>query len=238
MAADIETRIANLLAKAEGTDNAHEAEAYMAKAEELMLKFGIERANLEARKPGHVQAEIVIRKITIANGHGYADAMTRIAHAVGPSFSLKTLQSNLSDGARVAWLIGHSNDVDDAETLLTSLLVQSRSQAIYWWKTEGKQADPYATDNDAWKHRREFIYAFASGVRSRLEETRNRVVEDAEAGTALVLVDRTDRVNRWVDDNIQTKAARRTSRQFGGAAASRAGHAAGRDSVSSKAVTR
>ena len=52
MATDIETKIAKLLAMAEGTTNQHEAETFMAKAEELMLAHGIERAQLEAKAVG------------------------------------------------------------------------------------------------------------------------------------------------------------------------------------------
>ena len=43
----LNTRIAGLLRKAERTDNAAEAEAFMAKAEELMLRYAISRASLE-----------------------------------------------------------------------------------------------------------------------------------------------------------------------------------------------
>src|SRR5688572_13087718 len=94
----IEDKIAKLLAKAEGTNNPLEAETFMRKAEELMLKHGIERAMLEDRKPGHVRQEIIVRRIHIPGGHGYAMAMVNIGHAIGPSFSLKTLQSNLGEG--------------------------------------------------------------------------------------------------------------------------------------------
>lgn len=233
---DMEDRIAKLLAKAEGTTNAHEAEVYMAKAEELMLKFGIERANLEAKRPGAKRQEIVIKKVYVKNGHGYATAMVSIGNAVGPSFSVRILQSSVYDGSKVIWLIGHTTDVDDAETLLNSLLVQSRQQAIAWWRKEGKVSRPWASDNDAYLARREFIYAFASGVRSRLAETRNRVVDEAEPGTALVLVERSKLVDSWVDENLQVGKARATQRRDGGYDAHIAGHAAGRDAVSSKAL--
>lgn len=237
MARDIETTIAALLAKAEGTTNAAEAEAYMAKAEKLMLQHGIERANLEAKgKPGSKREEIVTRRIIIPNGHGYADAMMHIGFAVAPAFSVKALKSNLRDGARMLWLVGHASDVEQAETLFGSLMAQSKPQAVAWWRSEGKASNPYASDNDAYMARREFIYAFASGVRERLTETRNRMVEEAEVGTALVLVDRAALVDSWIKDNIQFGKARSSNRNYGGADAARAGKQAGRDSVNSKAL--
>lgn len=232
----IEATIAKLLAKAEGTNHPAEAEAFMAKAEELMLKHGVERAHLEAKAPGTKREAIVTSKIHIPNGHGYAAAMGAIAHAVAPSFSLRSLKSSLYDGAQVVWFIGHKSDVEQAEVLANSLIGQARSQALHWWKTEGRATHPGYTDNDAYLARREFIFAFASGVRARLEETRNRVVEEAGTGTALVLVDRAKLVDQWVDENMQVGKGRRTNRTHGSYAAAAAGRQAGRDAVTQKAV--
>lgn len=236
MAQDIEDKVAKLLAMAEGTTNPHEAETFMAKAEELMLQYGIERAQLAAKRPGAKREEIVTVKVTIPNGHGYADAMVQIAFAVAPSFSIKAYKSNLPDGGRVAWFVGHKSDVDQAEMLFNSLLIQSKAQAVAWWRSEGKQLHPFYSDNDAYLARREFIYAFASGVRSRLGEIRNRVVAEAEAGTALVLVDREKFVDQWVRDNMTFGRARSTQRRAGSYNAATAGHRAGREAVNTKAV--
>ncbi len=231
---DIESRIAKLLAKAEGTTNAHEAEAFMAKAEELMLKFGVERANLAAKGPGTKREEIVTTHITIRNGHGYAAAMTAIAHAVGPSFSIHTYQSILRDGGRIVWLVGHKSDVEQVETLVNSLIAQSRTQALHWWKTVGKTEHPWYTDNQAHLARREFIFSFASGVRSRLSETRNRVVEESTPGTELVLVERSKLVDEWVKENMKIGEARKTQRKQGSYSAALAGFQSGRDSIGGK----
>lgn len=232
----LETKIANLLAKAESTTHPAEAEVFMAKAEELMLKHGIERANLDAKRPGQKREDIVTVRITIKNGHGYAAAMATIAHYIAPSFSVRSLQTILHDGGRVIWFIGHESDVEKAQTLANSLIDQSRKQALAWWKTEGKVNFPFYSDNEAYLARREFIYAFASGARSRLEETRNRVVEEAETGTALVLVERSKLVDNWIDENMEVGKGRRTSRRVGSREAARAGKQAGRDAVSPKEI--
>lgn len=233
---DYESKIAALLAKAEGTTNAHEAEAYMAKAEKLMLAHGIERANVEAKRPGTVQQEVVIERVYLKNGHGYAMAQIHIAFAVAPNFSCRALQSSMGDGSKMAWFVGHRSDVDEAVRLFNSLIAQSVPQAKHWWKTEGKPSRPWASDNDAYLARREFIFAFASGVRERLQETRRTVVEEAGTGTELVLVERTARVDSWIDSNLQVGKARGGNRNHGGYDASIAGKAAGREAVGQKSL--
>lgn len=232
----IESTIAKLLAKAEGTTNPHEAETFMAKAEELMLKHGIEQANLQAHLPGNRREEIVTVRFTIKNGHGYAAAMADVAHAVAPSFSVRSLQTILSDSSRVIWYVGHKSDVEQAEQLAQSLIGQSRTQAMHWWKTEGKHEMYWSSDNDAYLARREFIHAFARGAGSRLAETRIRVVEESTPGTALVLVDRKAAVDNWMADNMNVGKGRATSRRTGSASAASAGRQAGRDAVGTKAV--
>jgi len=239
MASDIETTIAKLLAKAEGTTNQHEAEAFMAKAEELMLKHGVERAQLEAKQVGATRktTPIVTVRIVIPDGHGYGIALLNIGHEVGPVFNVRTLQSK-GPKAQVLWFIGHEDDVQDAQTLYTSLAAQAIPAAKAWWKEDGKPNFMWTTpsDNDAYLARREFIFGFARGAGSRLRETRGRVVQEAGSGAELVLVDRKKAVDLWIDQNLEVGKGRATQRRTGGASASQAGRQAGRDAVASRAI--
>lgn len=238
---DIESTIAKLLAKAEGTTNQHEAEAFMAKAEELMLKHGVERAQLEAKQVGATKktTPIVTKRIHIKDGSGYALAFLAIGHEVGPVFNVRTLQSSNSyDNSKTLWLVGHEDDVADATTLFTSLMAQAQPAAVAWWRKEGKPAQPWASDNDAYLARREFIFGFARGAGSRLRETRNRVVHEAGSGAELVLVDRKQAVDNWIDENMKLGKGRSSSRRTGGYDARQAGTQAGRDAVASRAIGR
>lgn len=241
---DIENTIAKLLAKAEGTTNQHEAEAFMAKAEELMLKHGVERAQLEAKQVGTTRktTPIVTKRIRIKDGSGYALGFLAIGHEVGPVFNLRTLQSSVSgSNDKVLWFVGHEDDVADATTLFTSLMAQAQPAAVAWWRTEGKAAHVESrwgykpTDNDAYLARREFIFGFARGAGQRLRETRNRVVAES-SGAELVLVDRSKAVDQWVEANLQIGKGRATNRRTGGADARSAGTKAGRDAVASRAL--
>lgn len=237
---DIESTIAKLLAKAEGTTNQHEAEAFMAKAEELMLKHGIERAQLEAKATGVKKTTpIVTKRIRIKDGSGYALAFLQIGFEVGPSFNVRVLQSSVhGSNDKMLWLIGHEDDVADAETLWTSLRTQAQPAAVAWWRREGKPAQPWASDNDAYLARREFIFGFAAGAGSRLRETRNRVVAEAGSGAELVLVDRSKAVDRWVEENLKVGKGRATSRRTGGYDARSAGREEGRKAVGNRSISK
>lgn len=231
----LESKIAALLAKAESTTHPEEAEAFMAKAEELMLRHGIERANLDAKRPGQKREEITQVRIHLPNGHGYAPAQAAICHALADAFSVRTLQSIQRQGARVIFIYGHESDVAKAHQLAESLVEQAHKQAVAWWKTEGKHTVPEDTSGfKCYVIRREFIYAFASGVRARLAETLNRVVAEAETGTELVLADRQQRVSNWLDENVNYGKSRSSNRSTGNYAAHLAGNAAGREAVAPK----
>lgn len=232
MTTPIEDKIAKLLAKAEGTDNAHEAEAFTAMAEKLMLAHGVERAAVEGKRPGSVQQPIVIEKVVVKDGSGYAMALIQIAFAVAPSFDCRALQSSMHGGAKQAWFIGHKSDVEDAVALFNSLVTQAPKQALRWQKENQGWADR----NEAFLARREFIFSFGSGVRERLTETRKIVVAETGAGTELVLVDRKKRVDSWLDANVGVSKKRATRRSSGGYSAAIAGHSAGRESVGQRSV--
>jgi hypothetical protein len=80
------------------------------------------------------------------------------------------------------------------------------------------------------------MFGFGNGVRERLREIHNRVVHESEPGTALVLVDRLEKVESWVNDNMSFGKAKARSLKGGDYSAGNAGHAAGREAVGQKSV--
>lgn len=62
-------RIRNLLAKAEATTFQEEAHAFTEKAQELMQKYAIDQAMLEASRPGHVSKPVMV-KLPIPQPYG------------------------------------------------------------------------------------------------------------------------------------------------------------------------
>lgn len=236
MAQDITEKVALLLAKAEGTTNPHEAEAYTKKAEALMLKHGIDLAMAEARRPGTKADPIIIERIRVRGP--FRMAYSGYGVAVAPAFNIKSYKSKVSNSEEDIWLVGHTSDVEQATTLVNSLLVQAPQALDYWWRTEGAELNPAYNTMNQYLAKREFLFAFASGVRSRLAETRRQVVEESGPGTELVLVDRSKLVQDWIGQNMSFSKAKGRGLKGGTESAARAGHAAGREAVGQRSVTR
>jgi hypothetical protein len=232
--ADVTDKIAKLLALAESTSNPHEAEAFTAKAEELMLQHGIEMAQV-ARKPGSKAEAIIIERIRVSGP--FRMALSSYGHSVAFSFNCKGYKSVISKKEEDIWLVGHASDVEQAATLVRSLLVQADAAMKWWWRTEGKELNPPIDSMNQYKAKREFFFAFGSGVRQRLYEVRNRVVQEAAMGTELVLRDRTKQVEDWEKDNMSFSKTKGQSLAGGSYNAAMAGHKAGREAVGTKQVT-
>lgn len=235
MAQDIAEKVALLLAKAEGTDNPLEAEAYTRKAEELMLKHGIDEAMAAAKRPGAKNVEpIIIERIRVRGQ--FRMAWSGYGACVAPAFNIKSYKSVVGKNEEDIWLVGHQRDVKQAVTLVRSLLIQAPHALDHWWRTEGAELHPAYNTMNQYLAKREFYFAFGSGVRSRLSEIRNHVVQESGPGTELVLVDRSKIVDNWVNENMTFDKARGKSLKGGTQSAAMAGHAAGREAVSQKQV--
>lgn len=239
MAQDIAEKVGLLLAKAEATDNPAEAEAYTRKAEELMLKHNIDQAMVASKRPGSKVDEIVM--VSIPTVSQYNAALVTYGGVVAASFNLKAYTSlTTGKGASAPswiWLVGHQSDVYQAVPLVQSLLVQAEHAMRYWWGTEGRDVCGHLPKSRQYAARREFFFAFASGARQRLMETRNRVVQESGTGTDLVLRDRASVVDEWTKNNVSTTKSMAGRVKGGDWSARVAGHAAGREAVGQRSVS-
>ena len=218
-AAKMKSKIEALLAKAERTDNEHERDAYTAKAQRLMLQWGIEEADLEAR--GEVQPEEIVEVHRDYRGQ-FSMAMSPFAHEVARGMGgIKILKAGSKANWRV-YAIGHKTDVDNFWTLMNSLEVQALAALEGWWKDAPERAYLF-TATEKWKARRQFILSFGYEVGRRLRALRQEVQAEATPGAALVLVSKDERVQGWVDQQYGG-----TLRKGRGYEAGAAGHAAGR----------
>ncbi|OZE78131.1 hypothetical protein CH305_17500 [Rhodococcus sp. 15-649-2-2] len=179
-------KIRGLLAKAESTQFPAEAEALSAKAQDLMTRYAIDSALLDAENPRSLIDDVISRRIMVSNP--YSKAKLLLLHSVCTA-----------NGARTVWkkkyllatMIGLPVDLDLCELLYTSLLVQS-ARAL-------DEAGESATSRTR-SFRHAFLIAYAHRVGERLHDARTRATAAAthQHGSALVpiMAERSDAVDR------------------------------------------
>lgn len=181
-------RVRALLAKAESTSFAEEAEALSAKAQELMARHSIDEA-MVATAGGQTDAPVGIR---VAIDDPYASAKALLLSEVASA-----------NGCRSVWgkdygsttVLGFEADVDFVEVLYTSLLVQATSAMV----AAGSQVDRHGRSRTR-SFRQSFLVSYAGRIGERLRAAAAASVGAAEeaygSGALLpVLADRSTAVN-------------------------------------------
>jgi hypothetical protein len=167
------SRIRALLAKAESTEFAEEAEALSARAQELMAKYSIDHALLAAEtgrkeEPGG-------RRIAVDNPY----------EAPKASLLQTVAQANR---CRVVWsrelglvtVIGFPADLDAVELLFTSLLVQANSAML----RAGAKRDALGRSRTR-AFRQSFLVSYAIRIGERLSEAADHAEQQAVAEQAV-----------------------------------------------------
>jgi hypothetical protein len=203
-------RIRALLAKAESTGFAEEAEALSARAQELMAKYSIDHALLAARSAGGEMPSA--RRVPVDNP--YQSAKVSLLHEVARANRCATVW--LQEVGLVT-VVGFDADLDVAEMLFTSLLVQANTAMLR------ADASQHARGRSRTREfRQSFLVSYAYRIGERLSEAAAHVVREAAgerdaqqedqagsaagsqgtAGTALVplLAARTEAVDEAVDE--------------------------------------
>jgi hypothetical protein len=189
-------RVRKLLAKAEavGTTLA-EAEALTAKAAELMARYGIDRALLAADNPDTDRP--ADRVITVTNPWARVQAHL-LCGLAAPMRCQCVLLPPIGPGVRVH-VFGFSSDIERAEVLFTSILVQM-------WR--GLAATPVPAEvRSVRSWRRSWLLGFASAVVARVKTAEQHAADQATTPTAadgsraaLVLADRRQIIQRSLRD--------------------------------------
>jgi hypothetical protein len=197
METDLLDRVRKLLAKAE--DEActqEEAEALTRKAAELMARYGIDRALLGAARPETDRpADRLVdlpRPWSAVKGH----LLAGLAAAMRCQCVLVTRSTG-----RVAHVFGYASDLERADILFTSLLVQM-ARAL------ASREVPAVSGGEAKAWRRSWMLGYCSAVVARVRAAEEAAAAASSAGesaaaggqsTALVLADRSLTVRRRVE---------------------------------------
>jgi hypothetical protein len=170
-------RVRALLAKAESTDFPEEADAFTAKAQELMARHRIDHALLAAAKGEHDQP--ATRRVSIDNP--YEAPKTLLLQVVAEANSCRAVWMKRFGFTTV---VGFPADLESTELLFTSLLVQA-TRAM----TQAKPSTDTYGRNTTRSFRQSFLAAYAARIGERLDAATEGVDREltASVGAAQLL---------------------------------------------------
>jgi Protein of unknown function (DUF2786) len=186
------SKVRALLAKAESTEFAEEAEALSARAQELMAKYSIDHALLAAQAGR--RDEPSSRRVPVDGP--YEAAKASLLNAVASANRCRTV---LYEHLGLSAVIGFDADLDAVELLFTSLLVQANAAML----RAGAKRDGYGRSRTR-AFRQSFLVAYAIRIGERLagvaEEAERQAVAEAPGRSLLpVLAARNEAVDDAVD---------------------------------------
>ncbi|CAN5483964.1 DUF2786 domain-containing protein [soil metagenome] len=160
-------RVRALLAKAESTQFTAEAEAFTAKAHELMTRHAIDATLVAggALRAGWVTA------VRIPVDEPYLDSKAQLLHSVARHSRCRSVAHR---SFAMTTVLGASTDLVAVELLFTSLLLQGQQALL----AEGASVRPGARERSR-GYRSSFLLAFALRIDERLEAVSAEVVADA-----------------------------------------------------------
>jgi Protein of unknown function (DUF2786) len=163
------SRIRSLLAKAESTEYAEEAEALSARAQELMAKYSIDQALLAADSGREDRP--AGRRIAVDNP--YEGPKTSLLQAVALANRCRVIWSK---DVALATVVGFDADLDVVEVLFTSLLVQANGAML----RAGSRQDAYGGSRTR-AFRQSFLVSYAIRIGERLAEAAEHATQEAVA---------------------------------------------------------
>jgi hypothetical protein len=222
-------RIAALLRQAEGTDNAHEAEAFMAAAQRLAtatsIDLAVARSHADKRTPAQAPTQ---RTITIgaAGTKGlrtYVQLFVVIAAA-------NDVRCDVASNSTFVYAYGFTEDIDATHALYASLVVQMVRATDSYISSGAHRPTSTITA------RLNFQLAFGARVGQRLAEARDQTQRKAKKdrrrapGTAIALRNKDLELRDYYRDASKARGTWQASRATAGysSSARRAGDRAGR----------
>lgn len=179
---NIVEQIKKILAKAEATDNDHEASAFFAKAEELIIKHAVEEWQLSPEQREQVETRI------IPVGRNRPDHALR--NIISKNNGVRLI---LIGSSQHAHIVGRRSDIEFCEALYASLLLH-------------RERELAKADRPPYDHPRSFNHSFrlayAVKVAERMEAWKAAANEASGPGTELMLFDRSKEIDNFIEINI------------------------------------
>ena len=222
-------RIAALLRQAEGTDNAHEADAFMAAAQRLATATSIDLAVARSHTANRTAAQAPVQR-TITIGDSGARGLRTYVQLFVVIGLANDVKCDVASNSTFVHAYGFAEDIDATHALYASLVLQMVKASESYVATGAHRPTPTITA------RLNFQLAFGARVGQRLSEARDEAKQQAEStaesrpGTAIALRNKDIELKSFYRQASQARGTWRATTASAGysSAARRAGDHAGR----------
>ncbi|HPZ94944.1 MAG TPA: DUF2786 domain-containing protein [Mycobacterium sp.] len=222
-------RIGALLRQAEGTDNPHEAEAFMAAAQRLATATSIDLAVARAHSTQRGSAQTPTQR-TITIGEPGSRGLRTYVQLFAVIAAANDVRCDVASNSSFVYAYGFSEDIDTTHALYASLVVQMVRSCDAYLATGAHRPTPTITA------RLNFQLAFGARIGQRLSEARDEARREATEsrtaapGTAVALRNKEVELRDHYRQQSKARGTWRASRASAGysSAARRAGDRAGR----------
>jgi hypothetical protein len=209
-------KIGKLLAQAEGTDNEHEADAFVTRAQELATTHAVDlelaRARQAARRLKGADDAFEQRKLVIGERGKRGNRQLVVLYLVVAQAN--DVMVNVAGDSTFVLGFGYPADLDVVEQLWASLATQMASAAARRLRVgEHRKAGVAAV---SW--RLSFYEGWMHAVQTRLTQARQRALEQHDAAEpaatsgALVLREKAERVREFHDRASEARGSWRGAR--------------------------
>src|SRR5690348_10733824 len=177
-------RIAALLRQAEGTDNTHEAEAFMAAAQRLATATSIDLAVARSHGAQRTAAQTPVQR-TITIGEPGARGLRTYVQLFVLIAGANDVKCDIASNSTFVYAYGFAEDIDATHALYTSLVLQMVQASNTYIASGAHRPTPTITA------RLNFQLAFGARIGERLTQAREQARREATAdrnntpGTAL-----------------------------------------------------
>lgn len=222
-------RIAALLRQAEGTDNVHEAEAFMAAAQRLATATAIDLAVARAHTAARTAAQVPTQRTITIGDPGSRGLRTYVQLFAGIA-AANDVRCDVASNSTFVYAYGFAEDIDASHALYASLVVQMVRACDAYLATGEHRPTPTITA------RLNFQLAFGSRIARRLSEARDDARREATSargaapGTAVALRNKEIELRDHYRTQSQARGTWRATSASAGysSSARRAGDRAGR----------
>ncbi|WP_084621770.1 DUF2786 domain-containing protein, partial [Mycolicibacterium septicum] len=220
-------RIAALLRQAEGTDNRHEAEAFMAAAQRLATATAIDLALARAHSAERTKAQMPVQR-TITIGEAGTKGLRTYVQLFVVIGMANDVKCDVASNSTFVYAYGFAEDIDATHALYTSLVLQMVKASESYIASGAHRPTPTITA------RLNFQLAFGARIGQRLSEAKEEAQREADEadrpGTAIALRDKDIELRSFYRETSQARGTWRAASASAGysSAARRAGDRAGR----------